>query len=260
MIWRLQRFGRDWNELARRNPFGAILTGGNDESAEWNVEEFFETGKADAARFMADLERIAPPIRRDRLLDFGCGVGRVARALADHFQSVVGVDAAATMIAHARDLNASCRNCEFVVNPGTDLRGFCTGTFDVIYSRLVLQHIPPALVRVYIPELVRVLAPGGVLMFQLPEEIAREPEEAFLNSLVIGGRLKQLLPRALVCAYRRVKYRLIVDESTPRMAMFGMPHDVVLTLARDAGGRVLAVAPDQSHGPSPRGYEYWVSR
>jgi len=260
MIWRLQRFGRDWNELARRNPFGAILTGGNDESAEWNVDEFFETGKADAARFMADLERIAPPIRRDRLLDFGCGVGRVTRALADHFQSVVGVDAAATMIAHARDLNASCRNCEFVVNPGADLRGFCTGTFDVIYSRLVLQHIPPALVRVYIPELVRVLAPGGVLMFQLPDEIARDPEELFVNAPVVGHALKRRLPPGWVRAYRRLKYPFLVDESVPKIAMFGLPRDTVLMLTRDAGGRILTVVPDQSHGSSPLGYEYWVSR
>jgi trans-aconitate methyltransferase len=260
MIWRLQRFGRDWNELARRNPFGAILTGGNDELAEWNVDEFFETGKADAARFMADLERIAPTARRCRLLDFGCGVGRVTRALADHFQSVVGMDVAPTMIRRARLLNRSYAHCTFVVNRRAHLRRFRSGTFDVIYSRLVLQHVPPALVRVYIPEFLRLLVPGGVLMFQMPDEITREPEESFLNAPVVGGRLKQQLPRALVRAYRRVKYWSIVDESLKRMAMFGMPHDCVLTLAREAGARVLAVAPDQSHGLSPRGYEYWMSR
>src|SRR2546426_1148084 len=105
-----------------------------------------------------------------------------------------------------------------------------------------------------------VLAPGGVLMFQLPDEIARVPEEPFVNAPVVGGRLKQRLPRVLVRAYRHVKYWLIVDESVKRMAMFGMPHHDVLTLAREAGGRGLAGAPDQSHRPSPRRYEYSVSR
>src|SRR2546427_2409789 len=103
MTKRLKRFSDDWNRLARCNPYGAILTGLTGELPEWSVEQFFETGEADAARFMADLERIAPTVGRGRLLDFGCGVGRVARALANHFQSVVGIDAAATMIAHARD-------------------------------------------------------------------------------------------------------------------------------------------------------------
>jgi len=170
------------------------------------------------------------------------------------------MDVAPSMIRRARLLNRSYAHCTFVVNRGAHLRRFRTGAFDVIYSRLVLQHVPPALVRAYIPELVRVLAPGGVLMFQMPDEIAREPEESFLDAPVVGGCLKHLLPRVLVRAYRHVKYWLIVDESLKRMAMFGMPHDVVLALAREAGGRVLAVAPDQSHGPSPRGYEYWVSR
>jgi hypothetical protein len=112
----------------------------------------------------------------------------------------------------------------------------------------------------YIAEFLRVLAPRGVLMFQLPEEFGTEPEESFLNAPVVGSALKKRLPRLLVSAYRQVKYWLIVDKSLKRMAMFGMPQDVVLSVIREAGGRVLAVTPDQSHGPTPRGYEYWVSR
>jgi len=42
--------------------------------------------------------------------------------------------------------------------------------------------------------------------------------------------------------------------------MFGLPRDTVLVLTRDAGGRILTVVPDQSHGSSPLGYGYWVSR
>jgi len=259
MTRRRERFCDYWNGPGQRNPYGAILTSSAGALPQWNLDAFLETGKADAARFMADLERIAPAIRRGRLLDFGCGVGRVARALADHFQAVVGVDAAPAMIARAHDLNRSCRNCEFVVNGDADLRRFDTGTFDVVYSRLVLQHIPPALAGTYIRELVRVLAPGGVLMFQLPEEFP-DAKGAYVHAPVLGSGFKRRLPLALVRAYRRVKYRLIVGGSVTKMPMFGMPHDVVLTLAREAGARVLAIAPDQSHGAMPGGYEYWMSR
>src|SRR5262249_46843233 len=111
------RFSEDWNALGQKNPYGAILTGATGELADWTLDEFLATGRADAARFVASLDRIAPASRRHRLLDFGCGVGRVSRALANHFQSVVGVDAAESMIAHARSLHAACPNCEFVVNP-----------------------------------------------------------------------------------------------------------------------------------------------
>jgi SAM-dependent methyltransferase len=259
-VGRLKRFARDWNRLGKRNPYGAILTGTAGDLPQWTVEEFFETGRADVARFMADLASVAPAVRRRRVLDFGCGVGRCTRALADHFQSVVGVDVAPTMISRARLLNESFRTCRFVVTPRSHLRVFETGYFDVIYSRLVLQHIPPVLVRRYIPELIRVLAPGGVLMFQMPGEIAPEPEEAFLDAPVAGNGVKPYLPRALVRAYRLVKYRLIVDESIAKMAMFGMARDVVLRLVPDAGGRVLTTRPDQSHGPIVPGFEFWVTK
>jgi len=252
------RFSEDWNALGRKNPYGAILTGATGELADWNLDEFLATGRADAARFVASLDRIAPASRRHRLLDFGCGVGRVSRALANHFQSVVGVDAAESMIAHARSLHASCPNCEFVVNPGEGLRLFDSGSFDVVYSRLVLQHIPPALVRGFIPELVRVTAPGGVLMFQLPDVIP-DARTTYLNAPVLGAGIKRRLPLPIVRAYRRFKFPFVAGEKR-KMAMFGMPHGEVLGLLRDAGARVLAIEPDQSHGPAPSGYEYWLTR
>ena len=67
------------------------------------------------------------------------------------------------MIAEARAMNRNSR-CVFVLNRRRDLRAFESDRFPVIYSRLVLQHV-----RRYIAEMVRVLAPDGMLMFQLPE-------------------------------------------------------------------------------------------
>jgi SAM-dependent methyltransferase len=256
---RLQLFGRHWNTLGRDDPYRAILTGNKGEIGGWDVDEFFATGRADATRFIADLNRIKPDAARQRALDFGCGVGRVTRALAEHFQSVVGVDVAETMIARARRLNEDRPNCRFVLNRPVHLRGFADGAFDVVYSRLVLQHIPPRLLRRYIPELVRVTAPGGILVFQLPEVIARDSEEVFCDAPVVGNPLKRRLPRVLVRAYRMAKYRFLVDESSPRMLMFGMEREVVVSLVQRAGGQIVTIQPEQSHGRDVPGFEYWVT-
>ncbi len=255
-----RRFGSSWNDLGRENAFGAILTGEQGRLESWNEARFLATGHADAARFVQRLTAIMPHSPRHRALDFGCGVGRVTQGLAAHFETVIGVDVAASMIRRAGALNTNPR-CTFVVNRAPHLKRFPTGTFSVAYSRLVLQHVRPTFVRRYIPELVRVLAPGGVLMFQLPEVVGPDPVEEFERAPVLGGRLKRSLPRTLVVAYRRVKYHLIVGDPAPRMEMFGLARDEVVDLIARAGGRLVCDRSDSSHGVDEvRGYEYWVTR
>jgi SAM-dependent methyltransferase len=261
----LNRFGRSWELLGQRNPFGAILTGSDGSIPEWNLAEFLATGQADARRFMDDVQRIAPGVSRKRALDFGCGVGRVTRALAEYFDHVVGVDVAPSMISEARRINANAPTLSFVVNRASHLRQFQSGTFDVIYCRLVLQHMRPRFVRRYIPELIRLLAPGGLLMFQLPGGTqVMDSEEAFCSAPVTGSRLKAYAPTSLVRAYRRLKFRMIVDyglleTADPRMHVFAMSPEEVTQLVRSAGAKVLAIPPDQSHGTLGQGFEYWVS-
>ena len=69
-----RRLGWAWDQLGRDNAFGAILTK-DGKVVDWSQEEFFATGRADALKFIADLQRVAPSAPRGRALDFGCGVG-----------------------------------------------------------------------------------------------------------------------------------------------------------------------------------------
>ena len=252
----LTRLGHQWNTLAQRDALGAVLTLPR-AAPEWDVGDFFETGRADVTRLMAGIARRAPALASRRALDFGCGVGRLTQALADHFADVRGIDVAESMIARARQENRSPARCHFEVNRRPHLRRFKSGTFDLVYSRLVLQHIPPHLVSRYIPELVRVLAPGGLLVFQLPAVIS-DPRRSFCEAPV-RGRLRRGLPQRVVQAYRRVKYPLLQPPAA-EMDMFGMARDAVVQLVEGSGARILATTPDDSHGTNTPGFEYWVTR
>jgi ubiquinone/menaquinone biosynthesis C-methylase UbiE len=177
-----------------------------------------------------------------------------------HFESVTGVDAAAAMIAQARALNAECSNCDFVANLAGDLTQFQSGTFDIVYSRLVLQHVPERSIRRYIPELIRVLSASGILMFQLPEQLD-SPLRKFLTAPILGGRLKQAIPRVCVYGYRSIKYVYLACTSDPHMRMSGLPYAEVQRIIERARGRLVTAVPDTSHGiASVRGFEYWVTR
>jgi SAM-dependent methyltransferase len=85
------------------------------------------------------------------------------------FEECRGVDIAESMLAAARELTADRPNCTFDLAEGDGLPRYADGRFDFVYSSRVLQHLPSSrAIHRLIGELLRVLAPGGVLVFQLP--------------------------------------------------------------------------------------------
>jgi SAM-dependent methyltransferase len=90
-----------------------------------------------------------------RVLDVGCGTGRLAHALAERGADVWGVDASEEMLAQARtrDLPPG----RFVLGPADELP-FADGSFDAAVLRQVVHLVerPPSFV-----ELARVLRPDG---------------------------------------------------------------------------------------------------
>jgi len=86
---------------------------------------------------------------------------------------VTGVDISRPMLEQAERLNAADGRCRYVLSDTADLRAFPDASFDLVYSSLVLQHIPPGLTRGYLAEFTRVLRPGGAIMLLVPVAHAR---------------------------------------------------------------------------------------
>lgn len=166
------RHQREWEELASVDPLWAILSDPKRRGGRWQLDEFFHTGELDAERALAVCGEIGRPVRRERALDFGCGVGRVTRALAARFSEAVGVDISEGMLEQARDLNDAVGNARFLVNTTPDLGQLDDASFDLVYSRIVLQHLrrPEEALR-YVGEFLRVVRPDGIVVFQLPDKI-----------------------------------------------------------------------------------------
>jgi SAM-dependent methyltransferase len=161
---------KNWDALGTEDPLWAVLTDDRYHGGLWDEDAFFATGAEEIAGVVRDLDRLGKPKRRGRCLDFGCGVGRLTQALAAHFESCDGVDIAPSMIAAPRRLDRSGGRCSFHVNDAPDLALFPAKTFDFVYSNIVLQHMPPEAAKAYVLEFLRVLAPGGLAMFEIPSE------------------------------------------------------------------------------------------
>lgn len=162
----LDRHRRDWEELAAVDPLWAILAAPEWRGGGWPLEEFFATGEAEIGQVLEVAAGLGYPQLHERALDFGCGVGRLTRALEGRFQEAVGIDISEEMIRLARELNPG-EKPSFELNTRSDLTQFPSDSFDFVYSALVLQHLPrKELVRSYLSEFLRVLRPGGLAVFQ----------------------------------------------------------------------------------------------
>jgi SAM-dependent methyltransferase len=229
---------REWEELAELDPLWAVLSEPDRKGGRWDVDEFLATGEAEVERTLARVGELGLPERRERALDFGCGVGRITRALASRFREVVGLDASRAMVEHARRINGAVSNASFVAGSLDELE---PASFDLAWSVLVLQHLAPDEVEPAVERLVALLRPGGAAVFQLPHTTRA------LHRLQLSRRGYRLL-RALRVSPETIHRR---TPLTP-MRMTVLPRERVEAAVRRAGGGLVAVDPygDQSD-PTP---------
>jgi SAM-dependent methyltransferase len=230
-LWQVQRH---WDALAKSDPLWAVLTDAGKDGQRWSISEFYATGVAEVEADLARLARLLPAFPTERALDFGCGAGRLTQALATRYSTVVGLDISGQMVALARRHNPNPR-VTFVQSGRSDLREFPDGSFDLVYSRITLQHIAPRYTSGYLREFVRVLAPGGVALIQVPASVPPgDPPERFQFSLwppTIWMRVKR---------YVRYHYPGWFP-GTPKMQMYALPRVEVEALLTGAGAEILSV-------------------
>jgi SAM-dependent methyltransferase len=157
-----------WENAAQADPLWAILSDPMMRGRRWNLRDFFESGRREISLLDYQLRRLGRFPPGDRALDFGCGVGRLTQALGRTFPHVVGVDVSPTMVRLAERLNRHGDRVRYVVIDEPRLEGIPSDAFALVYSDIVLQHVEPERAVGYISEFLRVLAPGGVTVFQVP--------------------------------------------------------------------------------------------
>ncbi|MDR3389182.1 MAG: class I SAM-dependent methyltransferase [Rudaea sp.] len=170
----IERLRATWNALGEDDPLWAILSQPDKRGGRWNPEEFFAAGETEIEGLAGWCEDLQLPCERRRALDFGCGIGRLTRALASRYDEVVGVDISASMLVRARRLQADLHNVRFVENAQSRLDFLADASIDLVYSVITLHHMPAPLQHAYLGEFLRVLAPGGLAVFQIASGYARD--------------------------------------------------------------------------------------
>jgi SAM-dependent methyltransferase len=184
---------RFWDARARENAYYYI----NNTLDYWQPDDDRFWSSAEETLSLFESELGVSPSAADVVLDLGCGVGRMTRALAGRSRAVIGLDVSGEMIARAKLLNRHLPNVSWVHGDGTSLAGVPDASVDLVLSFVVIQHVPdPAITLGYVREMGRVLKGGGQAAFQVsnhPEAHVYHPSRSSLRWRML--RLARRTPR-----------------------------------------------------------------
>lgn len=153
-----------WDMACEKDAMHYIVDG-----ITWTREHFFASGAKEVEELTTSFfsQMNFDPTGK-RMLDIGCGIGRMTRAFSDMFSEAYGVDFSPQMIRRAKELNKDKPNLFFMTNNGIDLANFEDNFFAFCFTYLVFQHIPDVkIIESYICEMCRVLKPRGLFKFQV---------------------------------------------------------------------------------------------
>lgn len=238
---------RAWEDWGAIDPLYAILTDPKYQHGGGDRAEFLSTGESLVAGILRHCDELGLVRRRDRVLDFGCGVGRLTAPLASHFSEAVGLDISESMVASGSALHAGLDNCRFEVHRGTDLADYGDESFDLVLSVLVLQHLASREAMLgYLAEFARVLRPGGAVVVQVPSKVPPPAAiPAWRTRAGVRHRAGTVLRRFGVSApylYRQLGW-------VPQMTMTAIPDELTrATLAEHGAPVVFTTPPDVDSG------------
>jgi len=155
MIERVRRF---WD--ARAVEDAAFFVDNRRRYRDPDLASFWEEGEDTVDEL---LERLSVNVEADdEVVEIGCGIGRLTRALAGRAARVRALDVSGEMLRRAAELNAHLGNVEWIEGDGHSLAGISDASADAVLSHVVFQHLPePELTYGYVRETGRVLRPGG---------------------------------------------------------------------------------------------------
>jgi SAM-dependent methyltransferase len=153
-----------WEKWGKQDPYYGVLSSAKfrrENLTDDSLDEFFASGTKHVEHMLENIRKARPEFHPRRVMDYGCGVGRIVRSLCHIADHVVGVDVSESMLIEAG------KNC-----PGATLiharqLDHLLPEFDLIHSHFVFQHIPVRRGEAIFQQLIGLLAPDGIGVIHL---------------------------------------------------------------------------------------------
>ena len=192
---------REWKYWGEEDPLWAVASRAGKRQKEpgaWTEAEFMAVGVEDWSPIVRQWEHygLGSPQGRGRVIEIGCGAGRMTKQLLTRFERVLAIDVAPAMVELAKRL----------LGPDADRVDFClvdrpavpaeSDSCDGAFSTHVFQHFSDLnAVHSYLTLTHRALAPGASVCFHFP--ISGAPRKVPKPRPLVLRRVAQWLRRAV---------------------------------------------------------------
>ena len=174
---------KQWEKWGKTNPYYGVLSDDKFRGKSINddtLDAFFKSGEEYIASVIEAVNDLDKSFSPKRVLDFGCGVGRLLVPLAERFDEIVGVDVSPSMLLEA-EKHVSRFNGRVRLTKSDDKLSNVRGNFDFIHSVIVFQHIPTSRGMEIVQGLLSRLNDGGVAVLHFPYQRNASPISKILN-------------------------------------------------------------------------------
>jgi len=235
---------RDWEMWGKTNPYFGVLSHPkflNPNLTDESLREFFASGKSHVDHVYTTIRaRIDPEFQAARVLDYGCGVGRLVIPFAERAETAVGVDISPSMLQQAR------KNCDeygaqsaSLLSVG-EMESLEPSSFGLIHSFIVFQHIPVARGERILQRLIGLLEEGGVGAIHLTYSSAGH------RTLFRRGVSAVCQRVAVFRGFRNLSRDLPFSAPAVQMNEYSMNRILDLLFAEQCGNLYIEVL---DHGP-----------
>lgn len=149
----------------------------------------------------------------ETILDYGCGVGRMSRALVRCGATVIGVDVSPAMLEHAASYVNSDR-FRPVLCDGTDCGDVGEATVDGAICVYCLQHMSTwEMIHSVLTSICRVVRPGGWFVLQSAYDPGAPADSSPVGFCGVRQPVQQMLNAVTACRFEPIAVQYPFEES-----------------------------------------------
>jgi SAM-dependent methyltransferase len=172
----------EWSIFGKDNAWWSVLTGINPNApiTARMKTNFYNSGAEHVNMVLTMMKKYGnPPDSRGAVMDFGCGLGRLAFNFAKTFKYVSCVDQSMHHLRQAKEeytfrKEAGWGEVSFDISTPDLLAGVGGARFDLVHTVIAMQHMVSPLQTVYIEQFCDVLKLGGNGWMHIPSYIPKE--------------------------------------------------------------------------------------